>query len=361
MQFQSNVRTQTIMDTSSNVNSVKFFGFDFSSFPKWFIFAFGTIGILFTFLLNSISFEKLIINYSFNESLFLTFIQQFGYASFSLPTLIRILRGKIPLHAKFHNYFITSSSLMLSMLLANFASFRLNYPTHVMFKSSKLIPVMIGNIFFLKKYPTKKRVLAVIMVIIGLIGMSLADYKGKNKFDNYGIIAEIVSLSFDAIASNMEEKIMSVYGASQDELISIIYLLGSVVLFALSVIMGEAKTAVNKISKEPFIMVYIIGFSMFGAIGIQFVYLIMKTFGSLTTVMVTSLRKGITVFISYAFFNDKHFTKWHFISLILLISGMSLNINSNSNSSNNSEKVVSTDEQSLLENEEEEDIHFLSK
>ena len=39
---------------------------------------------------------------------------------------------------------------------------------------------MIGNIFFLKKYPTKKRVLAVIMVIIGLIGMSLADYKGKN-------------------------------------------------------------------------------------------------------------------------------------------------------------------------------------
>ena len=108
-------------------------------------------------------------------------------------------------------------------------------------------------------------------------------------------------------------------------------------------------------------MVYIIGFSMFGAIGIQFVYLIMKTFGSLTTVMVTSLRKGITVFISYAFFNDKHFTKWHFISLILLISGMSLNINSNSNSSNNSEKVVSTDEQSLLENEEEEDIHFLSK
>jgi adenosine 3'-phospho 5'-phosphosulfate transporter B3 len=67
-------------------------------------------------------------------------------------------------------------------------------------------------------------------------------------------------------------------------------------------------------------------FSLVGALGIQFVYLTMKVFGSLVTVMVTSVRKALTVCLSFVVFRDKVFTLWHGVSLIAIAAGMSINV-----------------------------------
>lgn len=91
------------------------------------------------------------------------------------------------------------------MGLSNAAVMRLNYPTHMMFKSCKLIPVMIGSMLILGKnkfsyilyelfvlfLSTGKRytlydVLACLCMTIGLIFFTLADSHVQPEFDLLG-------------------------------------------------------------------------------------------------------------------------------------------------------------------------------
>jgi len=297
-----------------------------SKWPKWLVISICTVGIFFTFLLHGIAHEKLISHFKFAETIFLTFTQFFFYSLLSSRALFRIICGKSSMSAPFLHYFSTSITLALSMSLANFAAMRLSYPTEVLFKSSKLIPVLIGNIIFLNKQPTISEVVSVCLIVIGLIGITLGDFKGNNKFDIPGIAAVMTSLSFDAVASNMEDKTMSVYGASQNELISILYGLGAVLVGTTSILTGQFSSAVHRIKENPESIKYIFLFSSLGSIGIQFVYLTMKVFGSLITVMLTSLRKAFTVILSFLLYKDKKFTYWHGCAIAVLVSGMSVNI-----------------------------------
>jgi adenosine 3'-phospho 5'-phosphosulfate transporter B3 len=302
------------------------FGFPVSHWPKWLILLIGAGGVFLCFLLDGIAHEHLIKHYHFHGTFFLTFFQFLGYSALSFPTAIRILTGKLSLRAPFISYLTTAVALAFSMSLTNFASVRLSYATGVLFKSSKLIPVLIGNVIFLKKRPKVSEVISVILIVFGLVGMSLGDFRGQNKFQISGIFAVSFALVCGAVASNLEDKTMSYYGASQDEVISMIYTIGAVVMFGMAVVTGESGEGLRTVMEKPSSIFVIFIFSTFGALGIQFVYLMMKVFGSLVTVMVTSVRKALTVCLSFVLFRDKVFTRWHAMAMIAIAAGMSLNI-----------------------------------
>lgn len=316
-----------------------------SNWPKWIILLVCAFGIFGGFLLQGVAHEKLIKEFTFKESIFLTFIQFVGYAALSFPTLFKIITNRSTLKAPLSSYIITSLALAFSMGLTNFASLRISYATSVLFKSSKLIPVMIGNVIFLKKKPKFSEVISVILMVFGLIGISLGDFKGKNKFDMPGIIAISFSLIFGAVASNLEDKMMSHYGASQDELISMLYSVGALIMGILSVFTGQMNHGIDRMIINPKSILYVIFFSSLGAVGIQFVYLNMKVFGSLMTVMVTSLRKALTVILSFVIFKDKKFTYWHGIAIFLIASGITINAHDKATS----KKTIPEEELSLID------------
>jgi adenosine 3'-phospho 5'-phosphosulfate transporter B3 len=212
----------------------------------------------------------------------------------------------------------------MSMSLTNYAAVKLSYATGVLFKSSKLIPVMIGNIIFLKRKPKLRQALSVLLVVLGLIGITLGDFRGKNRFSVSGVLAVSTALVCGAAASNLEDKVMSHYGASQDELISMVYSLGAIVMMALSLITGQFFTGMHKLIESPTSFFFVFCFSVLGALGIQFVYLTMKVFGSLITVMVTSVRKALTVALSFLIF--KAFTVIHAVSIVAIGVGLVVNV-----------------------------------
>jgi adenosine 3'-phospho 5'-phosphosulfate transporter B3 len=154
----------------------------------------------------------------------------------------------------------------------------------------------------------------------------MGDRRGHNKFDLPGICAVLTSLCFDALASNMEDKVMSVYGASQSELISMLYSIGALVVGIVAVLTGQMQNGIQRCIDNPMAIVFIFLFSFLGALGIQFVYLLMKVFGSLLTVMATSVRKAVTVLLSFVVFKDKKFTSLHVYAILLIATGMGLNI-----------------------------------
>lgn len=294
--------------------------------PQWLILSIGVIGIFMSFLLQGTAHEQIFGKYKCKESLFVTFLQFLGYSSLSIKFFINLIRGKTRLHAPFWFYIITAVTLVGSMALSNFSLERISYPTVVLFRSSKLLPVMFGSFFFLKKRYSAMEVASVLLIVAGLIGMSISDKKVHNKFDTIGLIALITSLCCDAIASNFEEEAFSKYQAPQDEVIAIIYLIGAIMVGAMSIFTGEFVTGSRKCFENPGLVIQIILFSYLGAVGIQFIYLLIKAFGSVITVMVTSLRKAFTVLLSFLLFPDKKFTAYHMASIVSISTGIGLNI-----------------------------------
>ena len=114
----------------------------------------------------------------------------------------------------------------------------------------------------------------------------------------------------------------------------------------LSLVTGNFASAVCRIRDNPTCLPYFFCFGALGSVGIQFIYLIMKNFGSLTTVMMTSFRKAMTVCLSFLVYKDKKFTYYHLFSLISIASGMGLNIiekeTSKSSAANDHQNLMSS-------------------
>lgn len=308
-----------------NSNPITIFGFAVDAWPKWAIMCVGAFGVFVPFLLQGMAQEALYEKTEFCETGFFTLVQFFGYFIPTFPYLLAVLRGKKRLHASIRFYGVTGMCLVSSMCMTNLSVDRLSYPTAVLFKSSKLIPVMIGGVIFLNKRYNVVEVLSVVLVVFGLIAISYSDKISHNRFDMAGVILASSSLCLDAVSSNLQEKALVVYEAPQVEVIAVMYGIGTVVTTTWTVVNGELFSGIAKCVKYPIIDFYLLAYATLGSTGVQCVYLLMKAFGSLVTVMVTSTRKAATVVVSFILFPTKRFTVYHLVSIFTIMSGLTLN------------------------------------
>jgi adenosine 3'-phospho 5'-phosphosulfate transporter B3 len=86
------------------------------------------------------------------------------------------------------------------MGLSNASLGYLNYPTQVIFKCCKLIPVLIGGILIQGKRYTLLDAAAAALMSLGLIWFSLADSQVSPNFDPRGYV--MISLALVADASD---------------------------------------------------------------------------------------------------------------------------------------------------------------
>lgn len=95
-----------------------------------------------------------------------------------------------------------------TMSLSNASLEYLNYPTQVIFKGCKLIPVLIGGILIQKKKFSLLDILAALCMTTGLVYFTLADLKVHPKFSIIGVVMICTALLFDAAIGNFQEKAM---------------------------------------------------------------------------------------------------------------------------------------------------------
>jgi adenosine 3'-phospho 5'-phosphosulfate transporter B3 len=127
------------------------FCFDISGWPSWMVLLLGIAGIFSTFLVQGMAHELVFVEYKVREVLAVTTIQFLWYCSFSSMFFVRVLTDRAVLKCPLKQHVITSLALVGSMLLGNFALSLLSFPTQVLFRSCKMIPVMIGGMIFLKR------------------------------------------------------------------------------------------------------------------------------------------------------------------------------------------------------------------
>lgn len=102
---------------------------------------------------------------------------------------------------------------------ANYAMVYLNFATQAMFKSSKVIPVMVVGTLVWKKHYTLAQYLSATVLILGLITFTLADKAVTPNFDMFGVFVVCCSLTADAFIGNVQESVFS-QGATQVEVMT---------------------------------------------------------------------------------------------------------------------------------------------
>ncbi|KAJ1346347.1 flavodoxin-like fold protein, variant 2 [Parelaphostrongylus tenuis] len=229
---------------------------------------------------------------------------------------------KIPLKI----YYLLAFFTVATMGLSNASVGYLNYPTQVIFKCCKLVPVLIGGIILQGKKYGLIDVTAAVLMSVGMIMFTLADSQVSPNFDPRGYIMISGALLADAVIGNLQEKNMKKYGGSSNEMVLYCYSLGAVYIFAYTIISGEFSSAFEFFLDNPRLTYgYGLIFALLGYFGVNVVLSLIKVCGAFVAVTVTTLRKALTIILSFILFSKPFTVDYVWAGLIILL-GIYLNI-----------------------------------
>lgn len=255
---------------------------------------------------------------------FLTLVQFGFYSVFGIveTSFKNDKSRKIPLKT----YSLLAFLTVATMGLSNTSLKYLNYPTQVIFKCCKLIPVMMGGIIIQGKVYRLVDYLACICMSVGLILFTLADSTVQPEFNRTGVILISLALCADAVIGNVQEKAMKAHKSSNTEVVLYSYGIGFFYILIGEIFSGEFWPALTFYIQNPvqaFGLAFIFSFS--GYLGITFVLTLVRAFGALLAVTVTTGRKAVTMVLSFIFFS-KPFTIHYVWSGFIVLLGIFLNV-----------------------------------
>ena len=216
------------------------------------------------------------------------------------------------------------------MYFTNWSLKYLNYPTRIIFKSSKLLPTMAVGTCLLGRWYSALEYLAAAGLVCGLVLFTLGDAETLPSFHPIGIGLILVGVVLDAATSNYEEAsfFRVARPAAQAEVVAYASLFGSVWGFVLLVASGElapcapshanashvggnSSSASNTTAADvchnalahayehPEALPYMMLSSACNYVSVSFVLLLIKMYGATVTELVKSTRKVLSVSISF--------------------------------------------------------------
>lgn len=210
------------------------------------------------------------------------------------------IKRKVPLKT----YAVLAALTLGTMSFSNLALSYLNYPTQLIFKSCKLIPVMIGSIIIMRKRYSFLDYVAAIVMCVGLTMFTLADSSTSPNFDLIGVLVISLALLCDAIIGNVQEKAMKQYQASNNEVVFYSYAIACVYLVCITGFSGILVDGFAYCAETPVEMYRnIFLLSLSGYMGLQAVLTLVRICGATVAVTVTTMRKALSIIISFLLFS----------------------------------------------------------
>uniref|UniRef100_A0A1S4LYF4 Adenosine 3'-phospho 5'-phosphosulfate transporter 2 n=1 Tax=Ixodes scapularis TaxID=6945 RepID=A0A1S4LYF4_IXOSC len=237
---------------------------------------------------------------------YLTLIQFILYSV--LSSIERFLRrDTTPMFPFFRTPLRTHALLSLltvgTMGFSNASLGYLNYPTQVVFKCCKLIPVLVGGVLIQGKKYGLLDLLAAVLMSVGLSAFILTDTQISPTFSRLGVLYITGALLMDACIGNVQEKAMKEHSTSNIEIVFFSYSMGVGLLLVLLLCSGELIAAFQFCSMHP-METYGYGtvFAIVGYFGVQFVLTLINMTGAFVTVTVTTFRKTVSIILSFMLF-----------------------------------------------------------
>ncbi|GBC06928.1 hypothetical protein RclHR1_07140015 [Rhizophagus clarus] len=223
----------------------------------------------------------------------------------------------------------------------------IDYPTIILGKSCKLVPVMMMNvILYRKKFPFYKYIV-VFLVTVGVSTFMLlqpVSEKKKSLASNslYGILLLSTNLLIDGITNSTQDQIFHKFKITGLQMMFFMNLFSGTFTFSYLLFPNnpELNNAIEFCGKYPEVFQDILLFSICGAVGQCFIFFTLQNFGSLVVVTITVTRKLFTMLISIFWF-DHHLGIGQWFAVALVFSGIGLEsyIKKLDNSKNKLDKI----------------------
>ncbi|GFY58171.1 solute carrier family 35 member B1 [Trichonephila inaurata madagascariensis] len=207
-------------------------------------------------------------------------------------------------------YAVCGFSYLGAMVTSNMALQHVNYPTQVVGKSCKPIPVMIlGVLIGKKKYPLAKY-FYVFMIVVGVCLFVYKDKPATPEADEgaallgMGEILLLISLTLDGITGAIQDRMRAEYQSKSGHMMYSTNLYSTFILGIAVFVTGEIWGFLQFVEKYPYIIYNMLGFSIMSALGQVFIYLVVSEFGPLLCSIITTTRKFFTVLGSVFLFGN---------------------------------------------------------
>lgn len=227
---------------------------------------------------------------------------------------------------------------MLSLLLISITSSlssplgyqslkHVDYLAYLLAKSCKLIPVMIIHlVFYRTRFPVSKYIVASSVTFgVTLFTLAHSSKSSKSSINDgktlLGMAQLIGSMLLDGLTNSTQDQMFKLLSPSGSQnmvkitgakLMCILNLFVCALTLAYTVIFAyesEVVYTLNFFHKHPEVLYNILEFSVFGAVGQVFIFIILEKFDSLILVTATVTRKMISMILSVVLFG-------HFLSSI---------------------------------------------
>ncbi|KAK3926131.1 Adenosine 3'-phospho 5'-phosphosulfate transporter 1 [Frankliniella fusca] len=236
---------------------------------------------------------------NFKDSEFLVFVNRVLAFAFSG---IHLMFTKHPRHnCPLYKYVYCSLTNILSSWCQYEALKFVTFPTQVLVKASKIIPVMImGKVVSKKKFEYYEYVTAV-MMSIGMIMFLLnngGDQKGVKETTVSGIVLMAMYMTMDSFTSNWQSKLFSTYHMSSVQMMCGVNLFSCLFTAVSLVSQGSLFKSFLFMSKFPSFALDCFFLSLCSASGQLFIFYTIATFGPVVFVIITTLRQVFAILLS---------------------------------------------------------------
>ena len=167
------------------------------------------------------------------------------------------------------HYVSCAFTYLTAMVASNMALQHVNYPTQVIGKSSKSIPVMVlGVLYGRKSYPLKKYFF-ILMIVCGVALFVWKDGRSTSNDSSQvsGYVLLMLSLAMDGFTGAIQDRIRSENQVRFAPLMYNVNMWASIMLGSATLATGELATFVEFLKKYPTVMQDIMWFSVLSALG----------------------------------------------------------------------------------------------
>ncbi|XP_059490927.1 solute carrier family 35 member B1 homolog [Neocloeon triangulifer] len=206
-------------------------------------------------------------------------------------------------------YYCSSAlTYLLAMVCSTMALQWVSYPTQVVGKSCKPIPVMIlGVLLGRKRYPLQKY----LFVLLIVVGVALFIWKDHSKPrseavpDSWmGEILLVLSLTMDGLTGAIQERMRAEHQSKSGHMMLNMNFWSCAFLSVAVLMSGEIWDFIAFVGRHPDIIWQLSTFALANALGQFFIFLTVSEFGPLPCSIVTTTRKFFTVLGSVLFFGN---------------------------------------------------------
>ena len=234
----------------------------------------------------------------------------------------RLATGDTTRRGPLLSYLKLSVLTLGGMYFTNWALKYLNYPTRVLFKSSKLVPTMVMGTVIQGRTYSILEYLAAGLLVLGVALFTIGDAELRPDFHPMGIGLITLGVAADAATSNYEERAFfrASPPASQPEVVTYASAFGAVWALLLMLPTDELEEAIAHSIAHPDALVMLVVSSVCGYVSVSFVLLLINLYGATVTELVKSMRKVLTIVLSFVLYPKPISQKYLLGGLAVLVS-----------------------------------------